>query len=58
MSSIRQLAARAERVAARLQPGPQDSDSGDCLNLVREFADRRFGGDIQACAGALVEHIK
>jgi len=50
--------ARAEKVAARLQPSNQDSDTGNCFNLLREFADRRYGGDIHACAGALVEHIR
>ncbi len=50
--------ARAEKVAARLQPKNQDSDTGNCFNILREFADRRHGGDIQACAGALDEQIK
>ena len=58
MSSIRQLHSRATRIGARRRMPKSDTDSGEWFGLLREFADRHFGGDIQACACALDGRIK
>lgn len=46
------------RVGARRRAPRSNDDTGAWFTLVREFADRRFDGDIQACACALDEQIK
>ncbi len=58
MSSIQQLHARVARLAARRRAPSSDADTGAWFAILQEYADRHFGGDIQACACALDERIK